>query len=144
MEGTKTDTQLMKFLGFTNYYLEFIKGYADKIYPMQQLMQNKGKKFSWPDEAQIFLEKINRDFCEAPVLGMPTEKGLFVLDIDASVVAISGTLHQEREWNGRAVLRPIAYGRLSGTESRDFHSNYFCGKVQTPFESATFQLRVDN
>ena len=48
--------------------------------------------------------------CEAPVLGMPTEKGVYVLDRDASVVAISGILHQEREWNGKTVLRPIAHG----------------------------------
>ena len=47
----KTGTQLMSFLGFANYYREFIKGYADKIYPMQQLMRNKGKKFIWTDEA---------------------------------------------------------------------------------------------
>ena len=40
----RTDTQLMSFLGFANYYLEFITGYADKVYPMQQLMRNKEKK----------------------------------------------------------------------------------------------------
>ena len=27
----KTDTQLMSFLGFANYYREFIKGYADEV-----------------------------------------------------------------------------------------------------------------
>ena len=26
----------MSFLGFANYYREFIKCYADKVYPMQQ------------------------------------------------------------------------------------------------------------
>ena len=30
-KAPKTDTQLMSFLGFANYYREFIKGYADKI-----------------------------------------------------------------------------------------------------------------
>ena len=35
-KAPKTDTQLMSFLGFTNYYREFIKGYADKIYPTQR------------------------------------------------------------------------------------------------------------
>ena len=44
-KAPKTDTQLMSFLGFANYYREFIKWYADKIYPMQKLTQNKGKKF---------------------------------------------------------------------------------------------------
>ena len=116
----KTDTQLMSFLGFANYYREFIKGYADKIYSMQRLMRNKGKKFTWTDEAQVSFENIKRELCEAPVLGMPTEKGMFVLETDASVVAISGILHQEQEWNGRTVLRPIAYGSkvLSDTEMK--------------------------
>ena len=107
-KAPRTDTQLLSFLGFANYYREFIKGYADKVYPMQKLMRNKGKKFEWSDEAQVAFENIKRELCEAPVLGMPTEKGMYVLDTDASVVAISGILHQEQEWNGRTVLRPIA------------------------------------
>ena len=52
---------------------------------------------------------------------MPTEKErCTVLDTDASVVAISGILHQEQEWNGKTVLRPIAYGSkvLSDTEMK--------------------------
>ena len=69
-KAPKTDTQLMTFLWFA------------KIYPMQQL-RNKGKKFTWTDEAQISFEIIKRELCEAPVLGMPTEKGMFVLDTDA-------------------------------------------------------------
>ena len=68
---------------------------------MQQLMRNKGKKFTWTDEAQVSFENNKRELCEAPVLGMPTEKGMFVLDTDASVVAISGILHREQEWNGK-------------------------------------------
>ena len=95
-KAPKTDTQLMSFLGFANCYREFIKGYADKIYPMQQLMRNKGKKFTWTDEAQVSFENMKRELCEAPVLGMPSEKVMLVLDTDASVVAISGILHQER------------------------------------------------
>ena len=98
-EAPRTDTQLMSFLGFANYYREFIKGYADKVCPMQKLMRTKGKKFEWSDEAQAAFENIKRELCEAPVLVMPTEKGMYVLDTDASVVAISGILHQEQEWN---------------------------------------------
>ena len=60
-KAPKTDTQLMSFLGFANYYREFVKGYADKIYPMQQLMRNKGKNFTWTDEAQVSFENIKRE-----------------------------------------------------------------------------------
>ena len=152
-KAPRTDKQLMSFLGFANYYREFIKGYADKVYPMQKLMRNKGKKFEWNDEAQVAFENIKRELCEAPVLGMPTEKGMYVLDTDASVVAISGILHQEQEWNGRTVLRPIAYGSkvLSDTEMKYgapkaemFAVVTFVEKYRAYLGSAPFKLRVDN
>ena len=152
-KAPRTDTQLLSFLGFANYYRELIKGYADKVYPMQKLMRNKGKKFECNDEAQVAFENIKRELCEAPVLGMPTEKGIYVLDTDASVVAISGILHQEQEWNGRMVLRPIAYGSkvLSDTEMKYgapkaemFSVVTFVEKYRAYLGSAPFKLRVDN
>ena len=59
---------------------------------------------------------------------MPTEKGVYVLDTDASVKAISGILHQEQEWNGKTVLRPIAYRSkiLSDTEMNTEHPKRKC------------------
>ena len=110
-KAPRTDTQLMSFLGFANFYREFIKGYADKVYPMQKLIRNKGKKLEWSDEAQTAFDNMKRELCEAPVPGMPTEKGMYVLDTDAAVVAISVKLHQENGsptpflWSGRTVLR---------------------------------------
>ena len=147
------DTRLMSFLSFANYYREFIKGYADKVYPMQELMRNKGKKFEWSEEAQAAFENIQRELCEAPVLGMPTEKGIYVLDTDALVVAISGILHQEQECNGRTVLRPIAYGSkvLSDTEMKYgapkaeiFAFVTFVKTYRAYLGSAAFKLRGDN
>ena len=152
-KAPKTDTQLMSFLEFANYYREFIKGYADKLYPMQRLMRNKGKKFTRTDEAKVSFENIKRELCEAPVLGMPTEKGMFVLDTDASVVAISGILHQEQEWNGRTVLRPIAYGskvlcdtelKYGAPKAEMFAVITFVEKYRAYLGSAPFKLRVDN
>ena len=105
------------------------------------------------DEAQVAFENIKRELCEAPVLGMPTEKGMYVLDTDASVVAISGKLHQEQEWNGRTVLCPIAYGSkvLSDTEMKygapkveRFAVITFVEKYRAYLGSAPFKLRVDN
>ena len=51
-----------------------------------------------------------RELKAETVLGMPTKKCMYVLETDAPVVAISRILHQEQEWNGRTILRPIAYG----------------------------------
>ena len=78
---------------------------------------------------------------------------MYVLDTDASVVAISGILHQEQEWNGRTVLRPIAYGSkiLSDTEMKYGAPKAEMFAVVTSVEkyraylgSAPFKLRVDN
>ena len=152
-KSPKTEHQLMSFLGFANYYREFIKGYADKVYPMQQLMRHKGKKFTWNNAAEESFQRIKKELCEAPVLGMPTEKGMYVLDTDASVVAISGILHQEQEWNGKTVLRPIAYGSkvLSDTEMKYgapkaemFEVVTFVEKYRAYLGSEPFKLRVDN
>ena len=87
------------------------------------------------------------------MLGMPTEKGMYVLDTDTSVVAISGILHQEQEWNGKTVLRPIAYGSkvLSDTEMKYgapkaemFAVVTFVEKYRAYLGSEPFKLRVDN
>ena len=152
-KSLRTDTQLMSFLGFANYYREFIKGYADKVYQMQKLMRNKGKKFEWSDEAQTAFENMKRQLCEAPVLRMPTEKGMLVLDTDASVIAISGILHQEQEWNGRTVLRPIAFDskvlidtemKYGAPKAEMFAVVIFVEKYCAYLGSTPFELRVDN
>ena len=84
---------------------------------------------------------------------MPTEKGMYVLDTDASVVAISGILHQEQEWNGKTVLIPKAYGSkfLSDTEMKYgapkaemFAVVTFVEKYRAYLVSEPFKLRVDN
>ena len=149
----KTEHQLISFLGFANYYRKLIKGYVEKLYPMQQLMRHKGKKFTWNYAAKESFQRIKKELCEAPVLGMPTEKEMYVLDTDASVVAISGILHQEQDWNGRTVFRPIIYGSkvLSDTEMKYgapkaemFAVVTFVEKSRTYLGSEPLKLRVDN
>ena len=60
-KALRTDTQLMSFMGTANYYHELIKGYADKVYPIQKLMRNKGKKFEWNEKAQAAFENMKRE-----------------------------------------------------------------------------------
>ena len=83
-------------------------------------MKPKGKKFMLNNAAEESFQRIKKKLCEAPWLGMPTEKRMYVLDTDASVVAMSGILHQKQQWNGETVLRPVAYGSkvLSDTETK--------------------------
>ena len=84
---------------------------------------------------------------------MPTEKGMYVLDTDASVVASLGILHQEQEWNGKTVLRPIAYGskvlsdiemKCGAPKTEMFAVVTFVEKYRAYLGSEPFKLRVDN
>ena len=61
-------------------------------------MRNKWKKFEKferNERAQEAFENIMRELCGEPVLGMTSEKGIYVLDTDASVVAIFWILHKK-------------------------------------------------
>ena len=116
-------------------------------------MRHKGKTFTWNNAAEESFQRIKKELCEAPVLGMPTEKGMYVLDTDASVVAISGILHQQQEWNGKTVLRPMEYGSkvLIDTEmnygapkAEMFAVVSFVEKYRAYLGSEPFKLRVDN
>ena len=95
MEGCK-DGYTADELSGVCLLLSVTRGCTDKVYPIQQLMRNKGNKFKWNERAQVSFENINREPCEAPYLGMPTEKDNYVLDTDASALAISGSLPQEQ------------------------------------------------
>ena len=116
-------------------------------------MRHKGKKFTWNNAAEETFQRIKKELCEAPVLGMATEKRMYVLDTDASVVAISCILHQEQAWNGKTVLRPIAYGRkvLSDTEmmygalkAKMFAVVTFVENHKANLGSELFKMRVHN
>ena len=102
-------------------------------------------------EIEMLLEYDMIEPSKSPVLGMPTENRMYVLDTDASVVAISGILHQEQEWKGRTVLRPIAYGSkvLSDTElkygapkAEMFAVVTFVEKYRAYLGSAPFRLKT--
>ena len=153
MEITENGASANELPGFCELLQGDYQGLCDKVYPMQQLMRHKGKKFKWNNAVEESFQRIKRELCEAPVLGMPTENGSYVLDTDARVVAISRILHQEQESNGKTVLRPIAYGSkvLSDTEikygaakAETFAVVTFVEKYKAYLGSKPFNLPVDN
>ncbi len=88
---------------------EIIKGHSELVEPMNRLMR-KNLEFPWTAEAEAGFELTKERLCSAPVLALPRQEGTFILDTDASDVAISGILHQEQEVDGKLKVRPIAYG----------------------------------
>ena len=96
------------------------------------------------EEAQAAFENIEREMSEAPVLGMSTEKGMYVLDTDASVLAISGILHQKQEWNGSSKVLSDTEMKYGAPKAEMFAVVTFVEKYRAYLGSVPFKLRVDN
>ncbi len=94
-------TELKSFLGFANYYREFILGYSHIAAPIIALDRKdkenpKNTAIIWNDDADQAFQDLKKAFTEPPILSLPSEEGLYILDTDASVVAIAGILHQNQ------------------------------------------------
>ena len=92
-EVLRKKTELQSFLGFANYYREFITWNA-KLVASLHAFAGLGATFAWGDEQQQAFNFIKIALIEATALAQPDSEGDIVLDTDASAVAISGILHQ--------------------------------------------------
>ena len=113
--------ELAGFLSFAGYYREFVKGYAEIVSPLQKL-KKRNEEFMWGPEQQRAFEQVKQTLVSSPVVGMPTQDGMYVLDTDASDTAIAGILHQwqHSEEIGKPVLRVIGHcsRRLTSSQTR--------------------------
>ncbi len=148
----RTKKELQSFLGFVKYYREFVKGLSEMAHPLKELTRpNKPFEFK-PEHVECF-EKVRRALIGALLLHQPTEDGYYILDTDASDVAIAGVLCQIREKDGVKTECPIAFGSksLSETEMRYgapkaemLAAVYFIEKYRPYLTRGTFTLRTDN
>ena len=95
-------TQLRQFLGLTNYFRKFIRGYSTLTAPLHNLT-HKGTDFrtSWSDSHTALFNQLKETLTTSPVLALPDFDKPFVLISDASVVGTGAVLLQDD--------RPIAY-----------------------------------
>ena len=87
---------LQSFLGFANYYRDSVPFHAAKVQPIQELLK-KNQQFYWEEKHQEAFDSVKQALSDATTLAAPNEQGRFVLDTDASTVAIAGILHQKQE-----------------------------------------------
>jgi transposase InsO family protein len=95
---------ISRFIGMTNFYHKFIPDFAGIAAPLNKL-RRKGEAFKWEKEQQEAFEALKKAIAQPPVLGMADFNRKFILQTDASGVALGAVLSQEIQ----GVRQPIAY-----------------------------------
>jgi hypothetical protein len=102
------------FLGTAGYYRSFIKNYADKAAPLNQLLRG-GVKFEWTPERREAFEILKTALMSEPVLSYATRYDPFILDTDCSNFALGGVLQQLQK--GKEKVIAYCSKTLSETQS---------------------------
>ena len=90
-------SELRSFIGLCSYLRRFIPEIRTICKPLHTLTE-KGCKFEWTDKFYIVFHKLKHTLSSAPVLAFPDENaGEFIVDADASNVAIGGVLSQVQD-----------------------------------------------
>lgn len=100
-----TVKEVQSFLGFANFYRQFIQGYSAVTAPLTQ-MTKKDQQFQWTAEAEQAFQELKTRFSTEPILVIfdPTKKA--TVETDASDKAIGACLSQPDD---KGKLRPVAY-----------------------------------
>jgi len=91
------------FLGFANFYQQFIQNFSHTAKLLNKL---KGKKdWKWKEEHQKVFEELKKKITSQLVLSLPRREGKFRVEMDMSGHAIGRVLskEQDRKW------KPIAF-----------------------------------
>lgn len=106
------------FLGLASYYRKFVKGFADIARPLHKICE-KNSRFAWSSECQEAFAKLKEALISSPILAYPIpEGGRFILDTDASNIAVGAVLSQEQ--NGQECV--IAYM----SKAMNTHEQSYC------------------
>jgi hypothetical protein len=103
-ETPQCSKDVQRFMGLVNYHRMFVKNFAEMSEP---LYRNVGKdKFKWEEEQQNAFDVLKKTLISQPVLALPNNHDEFVLDRDASNIAVAAELLQIQKGQEKVV----AYG----------------------------------
>ena len=107
--------EVRAFLGICSYYRCFIYRFSDVAKPPLKLTE-KDQTFSWTEECLKAFETLKQKLTEAPILARPDFEKEFILDTNASDIAIAAVLSQNID--GKEHVIAFASKLLSKCERR--------------------------
>lgn len=99
-QALRMEKQLQSFLRFTNFYRQFIPSFAQIALPLTDLLQTKSshtkpwpsQQLTWTPACQHAFENLKTLFSREPILKHPNIAVPFVVQTDASDVAVGAVL----------------------------------------------------
>jgi hypothetical protein len=85
--------QVRGFIGFANFYRQFIKKFSELVLPLNNLLR-KDTKFDWNNQCQEAFETLKGRFLQEPGLMMLDHSKPFQIESDASKYASGAVLTQ--------------------------------------------------
>lgn len=84
--------QLQHFLGFANFYRQFVRNYSTGAAPLTCLTSIR--RVFWTPEADRAFRTLKEKFTSAPILQVPDPERQFVVEVDASDTGVGAVLSQ--------------------------------------------------
>jgi hypothetical protein len=122
MARLRNATKVRTFLGLTNYYRRFMKGYAEMVAPLNALTTKNAKKachFIWSLKCKLAFIMLKKAMTTAPILAFPNYERPFKLYTNASRIAVGAVLLQ---WDNEGQERVVAYASCKLKENEANYS----------------------
>jgi len=111
-----SQTAVRSFLGFAGYYQRFVRNFSGLAAPLSELTK-KDSTFTWDEKHQEAFEAVKTALIEAPVLVVPDPNKPYVLETDASGIALGAALSQESD----GYMCPVSFmSRKLDTHQRNY------------------------
>ena len=93
---------VQQFLGLCNYYRRFVPNFSAIASPLTELT-SKTVAFQWTEAANLAFLALKTALTTAPVLSFPLPSGEYLLDTDASDLAVGGVLAQIQDGEEKVI-----------------------------------------
>jgi hypothetical protein len=139
---------VVRFVGMMNYFHKFIPRFTERAAPLN-LLRKKDVQFVWPPDQQLAFEDLKLAIINPLVLRIAEFSRPFILQTDASSVAVSAVLLQEFEGERQPIAfssRTLSYQerKFSAYELECLGVLFGLEKFRPYLEHVEFDLETDN
>ncbi|XP_054257058.1 uncharacterized protein K02A2.6-like [Macrosteles quadrilineatus] len=117
-EKPRNVNQLRSFIGMANYYNKFIPRLAEKLYPLNKLLQ-KGQRFEWSQECENSFINVKKHIANDNTLAHYNPKLPLILSTDASPYGLGAVISHKFPDGSE---QPIAFASRSLSKSEKQYS----------------------